>query len=284
MDGVQSITLMALFRNNRSYIEWLIPKLESMEKYYSKNHGVQLHYAFYENDSTDTTPRLLQGFTNHPSRRGRSLCITDRLKEAPKSVAFENDTGIERTRYLGGLRNKLLAAMRPIKTQWVWMLDSDVYFEIDVLEAMFKCKPLDNNIAVMTSNTKEVKKKASPDGHPYICWEHYYDTYALVDVDDRMFYPLCRFKECIACKDRREKCGLSTYDSNSVIDVRSAYAGCAIMRGKHLDNPIVQWKTTEVCFGEIAMCEHVYFCDMMHIASDGGRVVIVDDVKLYWRK
>lgn len=278
MQDVQSITLMAIFRNNRSYVEWLLPKLETMEKFY---HGVVLHYAFYENDSTDITPRLLQRFASHPSRQARSLCICDKLKES----SFENDTGVERTRYLGGLRNILLARMRPIQTQWVWMLDSDVYFEIDVLEAMFKCKPLDNNIAVMTCNTKEVQKKPSPDGHPYICLQHYYDTYALVDVDDRMFYPLCRFNECVACKERRQKCMLATYDAtNNTIDVRSAFAGCAIVRGVHLDNPIVQWKTTEVCFGEIAMCEHVFFCDMVRIASGGGRVVIMNDVKPYWRK
>jgi hypothetical protein len=281
---VKSVTIMALFRNNRVYLEWLLPMLERMEKHYKSNHDIELHYAFYENDSTDVTPKVLRKFCSHPSRRQRCLCLTE--KNQTKQNGFSNECGWERAGYLAILRNKLLAKMRPIGTDWLLIMDSDIYFEVTILEEMLSVKPTDKNIAMVTCNTKEVKKQDAPTGQPYVCWEHYYDTYAVVEKDDRMFYPICRFAECTACKDQRNASFLPTHhaDANGCIDVRSAFAGLALVPSKLLNKKYVQWRTTEVCYGEMSLCEHVYFCDMINIASEGGRIVIVNHIRPFWRK
>jgi len=283
-EQVKSITIMALFRNNRVYLEWLLPMLERMERHYHANHDIEFHYAFYENDSTDVTPKILRKFCNHPNRRQRSLCITDKTNVQQKG--FSNESGWERAGYLAKLRNKLISASRPFGTGWCLILDSDIYFELNILEEMFSVNPMDNNIAMITCNTKEVKKIDAPTGQPYVCWDHYYDTYAVVEKDDRMFYPLCRFTECSACIEKRKACHLPTHqiNANHCIDVRSAFAGCALVPSRLLNKKYVEWKTTEVSFGEMSLCEHVYFCDMIRIASEGGRVVIVNSIKPFWRK
>ncbi len=281
---VKTITVIALFRNNRIYLEWLLPMFERMEKYYKSNHNIDLHYAVYENDSTDVTPKLLRKFCSHPSRRQRALCITE--KNQAQQNGFSNECGWERARYLATLRNKLLSEIRPIRTDWSVIMDSDIYFELNILEDLFDVKPAENNIAMVTCNTKEVKKIDAPTGQPYVCWEHYYDTYAVVEEDDRMFYPVCKFAECTACVDHRKMSFLPTYKvtRSGCIDVRSAFAGFALVPSALLNKKEVQWKTTEVSYGEISLCEHVYFCDMLRIASEGGRVVIVNHIKPFWRK
>jgi hypothetical protein len=281
---VRSITIMALFRNNRVYLEWLLPMLEKMEKHYKSNHDVDLHYAFYENDSTDVTPKVLRKFCGHPSRRHRAMCITE--KDQAKQNGFTDECVWDRARYLALLRNKLLSKLRPIGTDWTVIMDSDIFFEVSILENMFSIKPSENNIVMITCNTKEVKKINAPTGQPYVCWDHYYDTYAVVEVNDRMFYPVCRFAECTACIEHRKNSHLPTYHvtNNGCIDVRSAFAGFALVPSALLNKKDVQWKTTEVSYGEISLCEHVYFCDMLRIASGGGRIVIANHIKPFWRK
>lgn len=281
---VKSVMIMAIFRNNRVYLEWLIPMLENIEKHYQAKHGIEIHYAFYENDSTDITPKVLRKFCTHPNRRNRSLCITE--KNQTRQNGFDNECGWERAGYLAKLRNKLLSKARPIETDWCLILDSDIYFELGILEELFSLNPLDKNIAMLTCNTKEVKKVNAPTGQPYVCWEHYYDTYAIVEKDDRMFYPLCRFAECTACAERRASTSLptNTIDADGFIDVRSAFAGFALVPSKLLNKKYVEWKTMEICFGEMSACEHVYFCDMLRVASDGGRVVIANNIRPFWRK
>lgn len=275
---VARITVILLLRNNRVYLEWFLDAMEKLEKRHS---NTEFSYAFYENNSTDTTVRLLNKFVNAPVRKNRALLISEKLKDAP--TGFSAEDGYHRPKYLGKLRNSFLKRLRPLESDWTWLLDTDIYFPPNVLECMFACQPANNNIAMVTCYTKEVSKV---EGQGFECRNHYYDTYSVVDTEDRFFYPLCRFAECARCAEQRALAKVPAIDPKmAVIDVRSAYGGCVLVPSAILNDPIVEWRTTEVCFGELAMCEHVFFCDTIRIASKGGRVVILQNIRdLYWRK
>lgn len=278
-NAVKSITVMMMLRNNHAYLEWFLPTMETMEKLYS---GITFHYAFYENNSTDVTVRMLDKFVKAPVRKNRAILVSEKLDYAPSR--FNAADVYHRPKYLGKLRTQFLKSLRPLKTDWTWMLDTDIYFQTSILKDMFTCAPASENIVMVTCNTKQVAKRKDNQG--FVSENHYYDSYALVDSEDRMFYPMCRFPECKKCAEKWQQTKMIPYSANtSVLDVRSAYAGCVLIPSELLNNPIVEWRTTEVCFGELAMCEHVFFCDTLRFASGGGRVVVLPQVKdLYWRK
>ncbi len=273
---VKSIAVMMLLRNNRTYLEWFLDAMEKLEK---RHPSTTFHYAFYENNSSDTTPRMLAKFTNAPVRKKRSILISEKLNHAPSKFVAEDV--YHRPKYLGKLRTDMLKRLRPLDTDWTWLLDTDIYFPPNILEQMFACQPSSNNIGIVTCYTKEVKKVEQ---QGFACEDHYYDTYSIVDIDDRMFYPLCRFPKCTRCAPRRTLTKVPVW-KDDVVDVRTAYGGCVLVPSALMNDPSVEWRTTEVCFGELAMCEHVYFCDTVRLASKGSRVVILQSVQdIYWRK
>lgn len=58
---LKSISICGLYRNNSAYLkEYLIPKLEKLEKLYS---NIKFYYYFYQNDSIDATDEILSKFS-----------------------------------------------------------------------------------------------------------------------------------------------------------------------------------------------------------------------------
>jgi hypothetical protein len=292
--AIRSVSLIALFKNNSSYLEWLFPRLEAMEAMYD----LEFRYFFYTNDNSDDTAEKLSVFM---AKRAGKLC-SESL--GPNRSAYDTtEFSYGRVKFLADLRTTHLAVLRASSTafvtsDWTLFLDSQVYFEADVLQRLMTTEPRANNIAVLTCNTKEVRRNqgfnpcsTNPvERQPFYSHGHYYDTYALVEPDGRMYYPMCRFPECKICEGKRRSSGIATYDKeykDGVVDVRTAFGGLVMIPTRFLIPDYVEWKTTEMKWGQLALCEHIYFMDMVRASaaacaasstSSKPRVVIVSGV------
>jgi hypothetical protein len=289
INPVRKIAIMGLFKDNSEYLDWLFPQFMLMESMYD----VCFRYFPYENNSKDDTATKWDAFLS--TRKGHLLseCLT--------SSYINKEYNFERVKFLAGLRNKLLEASRLepdfTESDWCLMIDSNVYFEPDTLVRMFALSPCTKNIAMLTACTQEVTKNPAFDlesqsadhrsRQPFLSYCHYYDTYAVVDVDDKLHYPMCRFDKCQICNQRRKHNNVPVYvpDEFGLVDVRSAFAGFVLIPIEYMMPTYVEWRTTEMKFGELSLCEHVYFADMIKIASNKKRIVIASTIDdLNWVK
>jgi hypothetical protein len=181
-------------------------------------------------------------------------------------------------------------------------IDSNIFFAADVLERFFeKAAPAANNIGMLTPYTKQVHTvgilknlgfkldmdslSAPPangaDGDARIVdLKAAFDTFSYHDANCRTHFPLCPFEKCLLCKSVRPKdYKLSLIpESVDVADMRSAFAGFAIIDTSVLNHPRIRWQTLAFDHtGRSSVCEHVLFCDRLATVT-GKRVVVVQSV------
>jgi hypothetical protein len=280
---VASVSVMVILKNNAKWLQYTLSKFQAMEAMYS----CTFHYFFYENDSTDGTKELLHSFM-----QGRLGKLTSENGVAPYTNIGVN---YSRTDGIAKLRNRLLNEMRPVQTDWTLMIDSGIYFKPENLGQMFKCKPAANNIVMVTPFSTEAFTGASlklmaksvdlPSNseNRVFSMNHYYDSFAFVDTNNKNYWPHCNFSHCKRCASiRGEHVSLVTIEKEQpIIKARSAYGGFAVIKSAILNNPVVKWNTLDLS-DKYALCEHIHFCDTV-TSSTGGNIVIDTDVNdVYW--
>jgi hypothetical protein len=266
---IDTIAVMIMVKNNAPYLLYWTQQWEAMERMYD----VQFEYFVFENDSTDDSKTLLELFMQH--RSGRLI------SENGHSRIINKECNYERVHALADFRNRLLQNVRPLSCDWLLVMDTGIFFEVDILCRMFACQPKTNGIIVHGVNSKQVNASKKQKGK-FVTAHHYYDSYALVDVDDRSYYPLCRFNECTVCPARRGK--LATYDpSLDLIDVRAAFGGFLLVDGNIVNESQLKWRPCEMKYGQLSLTEHIYFCDSARILSGGKRIVVHQHIRdVYW--
>ncbi|GAX85140.1 hypothetical protein CEUSTIGMA_g12559.t1 [Chlamydomonas eustigma] len=238
------IIVVALLRNNEEYLRFL------------------------ENNSSDNTRTLLNDFADkNPRAQNLYLDLED----------YKNTgTNFERTDRLAFLRNKAMQfALKAVvqKDAWMLLIDSDIYFELDVLGKLLAKRPRELNIGLLSAFSLEGVRT----DNQIRTAGHYYDTFAFVGLDGRNHRPRCVFSDC-------RLCGIGKLDrSNDIIDVRSCYNGFALLDADlmvtYFDR--VKWDTIDI-EGIRSLCEHVLFCDRLRTAT-GARVCVATDVdRVFW--
>lgn len=276
-DGIQpvnSIGVVLMLRNNEKWIRkyLLTGVFDRVQKLYPTCEFV---YYVCENDSTDDTPNLIHTFME--GRKGH--IFTGHIDHPFDESATE--WRYERIGRLAFIRNHFMAKIKTTETfqdhQWMLFIDSDLYFDELVLKTLFAHQPSKHNIGVLTCkslemyNTKEIEEVYTA--------KHYYDTFAFVDINDHLSYPVCVMHDCEMCtKDRHPKTTLIT-DEDKLVDVRSAWAGFALVDATVFQHDGVKWRTIRMK-NELSTCEHIYFCDMI-TAITGKRIVVCTDAECY---
>lgn len=275
INQVKSISILCLVKDNEKWLKYAFDRFCNMEKQYNVNFS----YFFFENNSKDNSREMLQSFVS--SRSG--IVFTDTLPP------FKNlGVNYERINRLAGLRNRLLDSVRPLTTDWTLFIDTDIYFGIDSIARLFATEPAKNDIVMVTPYAKEiytgktVKKQnkglSGVDDSTIFTVNHYYDTFAFVDMQDKNFWPNCNFQACKRCADVRTLADKTSLipASQEVVDVRSAFGGFSIIQSQYLNESDVRWRTIDL-FGKYAICEHIAFCDTLRLKS-GKRVVVAQKV------
>jgi len=172
---VESISIIVLARNTSSYLPKMFTMLGGLEDFYD----VRINYTFLENGSLDETPNLIREFLKSRDGIMGSIGNTEVLDAQPRTVKMAQ------------LRNKA-KEMSSKSSDWYAVLDTDIYFENNILEKMFAHSPSSNNIGMLCAYGIEVWPSNKTD--EWVTQHHYYDTFAYVDVTKEFYWPHCAFQ------------------------------------------------------------------------------------------
>jgi len=284
-----ALTVVALFRDNASYLPHAFSRFEAWERA-----GLPIRYFVLENDSTDDTAGLLASFMQ--GRRGR-------LESRRLAIRYRHGTGSEhhdRIMPLARMRSfivgEAMAEAPAAADEWTLLLDSDIFFPDDVLEQMFTARardPRPESIGMLTCYTQQLFDAARIPGIAAPCpvlpgraiADHYFDTFAFQDADHRHHHPSCAFARCRRCRagaTAPHPLPLIPAD-RPIVDVAAAFGGLALVPTALLRDPRIRW-TTYGCGHDQTqvLAEHVVFCDRLRTIT-GTRVVVLQDVDCVYR-
>lgn len=212
--------IASIFRNNENYlINHYLPNIELLEK-----QSNDLKFFFYTNGNDDNTSKILKDFCKN---KNNAFVKTS----GNKSKIFTRDTSLERVQNIVNARNQLLK-LRPFTNEFTIIIDSDIYFDVQVLERLAnKIKPkysalfvngIDRNYLVDTHNI------------------HYYDVLAFIDTSNNYGYE--RFIEnghsenpFTTIEDK------ISWENGKITPVKSAFGGIGIYRSEIL-NKFVEYE------------------------------------------
>jgi len=284
-----SLCVVALFRDNASYLPHAFSRFEAWERA-----GLKLRYFFLENDSVDATAPLLAAFMkDRPGRlESRSLAVTYRRSRAGQ----HHDRIMPLARMRNFIVDVALAGSPAGDDEWTLLLDSDIFFPEDVLARIFAAAardPRPESLGLLTCYTQQLYRAENIPGAAAVCpempgWstaDHYFDTFAFQDADHRHHHPFCGFARCRRCRvagGPPRPLPLIPAD-RGIVDVAAAFGGLAVLPTRFLADPRIRWTT----YGsgveqERSLSEHVVFCDRLRTIT-GTRVVVLQEVDRVFR-
>lgn len=271
---ISQITIAMLCRDSAPYLKKIIPTLEKIEESYRVNFS----YIFLENDSKDSTKKIITSFL---------------LGRCGVLIHPDSDTQLDnlpRTEKMAALRNQAKNNISA-DSSWVMLLDTDIYFEESILENLFQHLTKNQDIGMLCANGIEVIKKHGfrkfkrrfrdvkevinvGNKHTFLTQHHYYDTYAFRDSNGNQFWPSCTFHRCHKCNTSKDQKSTANLEI-----VKSAFGGIALIHPSIISNPLINWSG----YSEEGktQCEHVAFCKAIYDHTN-FLVAIARDAECYW--
>ena len=243
------ILITTLVRNNE---KWLPHFYTMIERLRSDIPDITFNTYIYENDSTDSTKKLLRG----------EYYSTD--------LGHSNDNH-SRTQRLAWYRNDLKKKTENRGNDYVLMVDSNMTFGTDAFKCLLKTLQTNKDIAMACPYAMVTTS---------LPCEFYYDTFAMKKGQfDSIF-------ECTLASDRRHDrhchhtTGLNPHHLSGpsaprLVEVDTCFGGFVLLRSGFYDHDDIWWGV-----GTPRDCEHWMFCDS--IRKHGGRIVIDRHAKVLW--
>lgn len=228
----KTIAVISLWRDSQTYIHTSLNQLRFQEDELGNDYS--FFYSFYENDSVDDTSKILKEWLE--DRQG--ILLTEKLNH-PK---LESVPSRSRTEAMAQYRNICLYSLRDKKYDYLFIVDSDIYYANDLFKSMIHL--IDNNqmYGMITPNTQQnvsdkfdLSKSTS-----------YYDSWALKDLQGNKGLSFA-YNPFVMTADRRK------WNRSSPVSVASAFGGISLVRGELLQEEKLIWN------GDLG-CEHWYFC------------------------
>ena len=276
-DAVGEIEVFSMFRNNAAYLPYFAETTRAMERMYPKTRFV---YRIAENDSNDGTRALLREFAEDRPGRVRLHLDTPLEEEYVNKPSGKNYT---RLHVLSKLRNRLVARARPIGCKWCLFVESNIFFEPNVLRLLFAQQPALHRTGLLCPYTQQL---FMPEVHPFVkrtaLLGHFYDTFSLFNASNQSYWPQCGFARCGFCA-RTEYVDRTPIpeDREGLTEVGCAFGGFALIRADVLNDPTCVWATfNHNMRDDEGTCEHVAFCHALrtnhrlkvHVAQGVDRV------------
>jgi len=229
----KTIAVISLWRDSQSYIDSSLKQLTNQEDQLGSDYS--FFYSFYENDSVDDTSKILIEWLEN--RQG--ILLTEKLNHRK----WESVPSRSRTAAMAQYRNFCLNSLRDRKYDYLFIIDSDIYYHNDLFKTMIDL--IDNNhmYGMITSNTQQnVSDKFGLNRST-----SYYDSWALKDIQGNQGLSFA-YNPFLMTEDRRK------WDQLLPISVTSAFGGISLVRGDLLQEKKLIWN------GDLG-CEHWYFCE-----------------------
>jgi hypothetical protein len=297
-ERVSSLSVLCLFKNAGTYLKkFFIPMTNDLEKYYN----VEFVYYIIENNSTDDTRCLLNTFISTKSYKSKFM----RFDVKTDYVNVGKGINYDRISSLSNIRNKLIDNIVPLPSKWSLVIDSNIYFKVDILSRMFSVLPRKNNIGMLApfvqqllihgihinyESSKHTSNKIVSHEYENIpltgeLVNHYYDTFSFYDHNSRAHYPQCAFQKCLVCSPTRNKCDLyfkdnSVPDTIEVVDVASCFGGFVIIDNVIFNEHNIRWDTVSYNVLGESICEHVLLCFQIRKIAKKRIVLLqhIDDI------
>ena len=245
--SIKHLAILTLWRDSESYIVRSLSQFESMESQL-QSQNINCIYGFFENDSTDSTPNLLQ----HWLKDRIGFVISEHIG-APKWGSIPSN---ERTQYLARYRNITLDYLNNYYNfDYLLVADSDVHWEPTLISEMIQ--RLDDNPTwgmVSPNTTQNVQDFVGCTESP-----SYFDSWALIDSNGTQAMTFAA-NPFLSPRDRL------LWENGQPVPVNSAFGSISLVRAAAIDEDSTCWD------GENG-CEHWYFCESIR---DAGYQICVD--------
>lgn len=257
---IQNISVVIICKNNENWLHFVL----NMFQLFVQTYEVKFTFYFFENDSIDATPALIRGFLYEYN----GLYIN-----VGNSKLLNQLSRVERITHI---RNISKDIMTNKCGDWMLLIDSDIYFDVDILEKLFRNNPTENKIGMLCAFGIAAKREG-PNFDVWVTNNHYYDTAAfLADVKSPSAWPYCQFEGCRECEARRELKGICT---SGTVDVHSAFGGLALIKKEIISNVEIKWKSKSV--NNSPFNEHIDFCELIQTLGK-LKISVATDVPVLW--
>lgn len=261
------ISFSLLVRNNEKWLIDIFSNFNEIEDFYK---NIDFEYHFYENNSIDNTKTLIDEFMIN--RKGSFHKEDLNVKCSFKPISRE------RGLWMNFIRRKHKQLHGQLDSDYVILVDSDVYFEKEIIKNLLETYNENNNISCLstycvcchTKNNSECK--------------HYYDSLALVtydNIDYKKTGNTCLFSQCKRCiNERKYKSNLQLLNNNLIekkglIEVKSAFGSLCMIPTKYYnlcnydDNLFLKYDN---------VCEHYHFNIQL---QKYGKIMINTDIEIF---
>lgn len=240
--------VLLLAHNADVYIEHILPKILENIK-----HACQLKKIFpprlyvYENNSTDNTKHQINLLS-------KKFDVVSIMENCPKEMCSTNapSRSSKRCAPIARMRNAVRAmAMRDIiVSPLTIVLDCDIWIKSESVMSLID-RIVNKEAQMATAFTLESDN-------------HYYDTYAFVNVGEAPMHVrqrrLCPHDACRRCAGRLDDKCICRH--SGIYKVRSAFAGFAVINSERLRGSRRLWRSHE------NKCEHVFLCRDIDVVVD----------------
>lgn len=247
MIQAKTLAVLTLWRDSAEYIVESLKQFEDMEALLLTK-GISCVYGFYENDSDDATPQLLQRWLKDH--------IGFVLSEHIGAPMWGSVASAERTKYLARYRNIVLDNLRNYYNfDYLLVADSDVHWEPNlVLEMVQRLNDNPTWGLISPNTTQNVRDFVGTTEQP-----SYFDSWALLDSNgiQAMTFAANPF---LSPWDRIR------WDNQQPVAVNSAFGSISLVRAESIEDETISWN------GEKG-CEHWAFCELIR---DAGYKIYID--------
>lgn len=263
------VSVSLIVKDNERWMKYITKYMERMERKYDKI--IDFEYYIYENNSVDGTKGIISDFMR--IRRGKYVC-----EDIKKHITFKKGIDKNRGLWMIYIRNKNKSNHGKLSSDYMWLIDSDVYFKDEnILMEMLRTFESYDNIAQLSTYCYYKNKD-------YLYGEgHYYDSLALVDLNDISYKEninTCLFDRCKGCINYRKihlgeelSKKIELLPSTGIIKVRSAFGSMCMIPTKYYNE--CEYDEKEY-FKYDHVCEHYMFNMQL---TKYGDIVINTDIK-----
>ena len=200
---------------------------------------------------------------------------------------IDDGRNFDRINTLARLRNKLLNCITPLpEDEWCLFVDSNLYFKQDIIREVFSQNITDTDaVGMMCVYTQQLllpeyhlKNATEP-----VLMNHFYDTYSMLDTQNRSFYPLCAFEKCPICTKYQTTDLERIPKDRAVVELNSCFGGFVFIKSEILNDERIRWDTIlHDSAADKCICEHFLFCDRLRNVT-GKRIVMLQNVDTLYR-
>lgn len=223
------IGLLATLRDEAQALPRFCRLLEVLE---SDSRVERLFCSFYENDSLDGTPDILDSWL-----RGRPGVLQSERLGAPRLRGRE----INRTIHMAEARNKALAAFADEPLDWLVVIDADLYALPCHIWQLIEVMERGRGVAMACASALQ----NMPDIFGHSSWS-YYDSFALID----QYHWLGITGALIPLRDLHDR---ARWLAGRPVPVKAAFGGIAVLSMATVRSHRLRWDGSHGC-------EHWRFC------------------------